>query len=115
MNYDVPEEGEQYVHRAGRTARAGKRGRVFTIITENDGAHAKAAESASRVTWQPYAIAGLTHAAPTPIRKEKAGGNARGARRKHKPTAPRPQKAPPRGEEGERERFDLPPSRKERR
>jgi ATP-dependent RNA helicase DeaD len=32
VNYDVPRDEEYYVHRIGRTARAGKRGRAFTFV-----------------------------------------------------------------------------------
>ncbi|HWG90910.1 MAG TPA: DEAD/DEAH box helicase [Candidatus Thermoplasmatota archaeon] len=36
VNYDLPEAPEDYVHRAGRTARAGRPGRIFSIVTEKD-------------------------------------------------------------------------------
>ena len=32
FNYDLPEENEAYVHRIGRTARAGRAGRAFTFV-----------------------------------------------------------------------------------
>ena len=35
-NYDVPKESKQYIHRIGRTARAGKNGRAITLLTERD-------------------------------------------------------------------------------
>ena len=34
INYDVPRDGEDYVHRIGRTARAESKGTAFTFITE---------------------------------------------------------------------------------
>ena len=34
INYDVPLEAESYVHRIGRTARAGKKGRTITMACE---------------------------------------------------------------------------------
>ena len=34
INYDVPEEAESYVHRIGRTARAGKAGKAITLACE---------------------------------------------------------------------------------
>lgn len=37
FNFDVPENPEDYVHRVGRTARMGKRGRAFTFVTREDG------------------------------------------------------------------------------
>jgi len=35
FNYDVPQDVEYYVHRIGRTGRAGKEGRSFTIVNGN--------------------------------------------------------------------------------
>jgi ATP-dependent RNA helicase DeaD len=37
INYDVPENAEDYVHRVGRTARMGKEGRAATFVTPDDG------------------------------------------------------------------------------
>ena len=36
VNYDVPHDEEDYVHRIGRTARAGKDGRAVTLVSEKD-------------------------------------------------------------------------------
>lgn len=36
INYDVPHDKEDYVHRIGRTARAGKNGRSITLVSEKD-------------------------------------------------------------------------------
>jgi ATP-dependent RNA helicase DeaD len=33
FNYDIPPDDEYYVHRIGRTARAGKAGRAFSFVT----------------------------------------------------------------------------------
>ena len=33
VNYDVPTTARLYVHRAGRTARAGRKGVVYTLVT----------------------------------------------------------------------------------
>ncbi|MBR6375153.1 MAG: ATP-dependent helicase, partial [Alloprevotella sp.] len=33
LNYDVPHDAEDYVHRVGRTARAGKQGRAVTLVS----------------------------------------------------------------------------------
>jgi ATP-dependent RNA helicase DeaD len=37
VNYDIPEDPEDYVHRIGRTARMGQSGRAFTFVTPADG------------------------------------------------------------------------------
>ncbi len=36
INYDVPHDAEDYVHRIGRTARAGRDGRAVTFVNEKD-------------------------------------------------------------------------------
>ena len=36
INFDLPVEAENYVHRTGRTARAGKTGRAVTLASEQD-------------------------------------------------------------------------------
>jgi ATP-dependent RNA helicase RhlB len=36
VNYDLPVESENYVHRIGRTARAGKTGKAVTLASEQD-------------------------------------------------------------------------------
>ncbi|MBR1733770.1 MAG: DEAD/DEAH box helicase [Alloprevotella sp.] len=44
LNYDVPRDPEDYVHRIGRTARAGREGRAVTLVSERDRAHLRAIE-----------------------------------------------------------------------
>ncbi|KAK9821304.1 hypothetical protein WJX81_005661 [Elliptochloris bilobata] len=41
INYDAPTFAKTYVHRAGRTARAGQHGRVFTLLRPEDVRHFK--------------------------------------------------------------------------
>jgi len=36
INYDVPQDPEDYVHRVGRTARASKKGQAITFVSEKD-------------------------------------------------------------------------------
>lgn len=36
FNYDLPQQAEYYVHRIGRTARAGKKGLSFSFVTNRD-------------------------------------------------------------------------------
>jgi ATP-dependent RNA helicase RhlE len=44
INYDVPENPEDYVHRIGRTGRASKTGDAFTLVTEDDVRDARSIE-----------------------------------------------------------------------
>ena len=36
INYDLPQSAVAYIHRIGRTGRAGKRGTAVTFFTEED-------------------------------------------------------------------------------
>lgn len=36
INFDIPGNSKDYVHRVGRTARAGKTGRAITLVTQYD-------------------------------------------------------------------------------
>ena len=39
INFDVPEQAENYVHRMGRTGRAGRHGKAFTLFGEEEKEH----------------------------------------------------------------------------
>ena len=36
INFDIPQHSKDYVHRVGRTARAGKTGKAITFVTQYD-------------------------------------------------------------------------------
>jgi len=36
INYDVPQNADDYIHRIGRTARAGKKGFAFTLVSKDE-------------------------------------------------------------------------------
>ncbi len=42
INYDAPVHSTTYVHRAGRTARAGRSGQVFSLLRPEEMRHFKA-------------------------------------------------------------------------
>ena len=44
FNFDVPTHAEDYVHRIGRTGRAGRKGAAFTLATRNDAKYVDAIE-----------------------------------------------------------------------
>jgi len=50
FNYDVPNDPEYYVHRIGRTARAGRLGRSFTLVTAMDRAKIRDIERYAKIS-----------------------------------------------------------------
>lgn len=36
FNYDIPEDAESYIHRIGRTGRAGQKGKAYTFVADKD-------------------------------------------------------------------------------
>ncbi len=66
INYDVPENAEDYVHRIGRTGRAQASGDAFTLVTEDDVRDARSIErfigasiERKRVEGFPYVYSAL--------------------------------------------------------
>ncbi len=53
VNYDVPYTPEDYVHRIGRTARAGRRGVAISLVTPEESRNIKAIEHLieKRISW----------------------------------------------------------------
>lgn len=53
FNYDVPTHAEDYIHRIGRTGRANRRGKAFTIVTKADQKYINAIEEMSneKIEW----------------------------------------------------------------
>ena len=56
VNYDVPENPEDYVHRIGRTARAGKSGKAITFISKEEQHLVKAIESFGRTKLEEHDV-----------------------------------------------------------
>jgi ATP-dependent RNA helicase RhlE len=50
VNYDLPEDAENYVHRIGRTARAGSRGHAISFATPEQSCHVRDIEKLIRAT-----------------------------------------------------------------
>jgi ATP-dependent RNA helicase DeaD len=56
FNYDIPENPEDYVHRIGRTARAGKTGRAITFVSKEEQHLVKAIESFGRTKLEEHDV-----------------------------------------------------------
>jgi len=53
INFDIPGDGEDYVHRIGRTGRAGRSGIAITLVTPRDLRRIKLIEQFTKQTIQP--------------------------------------------------------------
>jgi superfamily II DNA/RNA helicase len=73
FNFDVPTHAEDYVHRIGRTGRAGREGASFTIVTRHDEKLVAAIEKLTGIpiAWEGGGIDTLPPGAP---REERSGG-----------------------------------------
>jgi superfamily II DNA/RNA helicase len=88
FNFDTPHHAEDYVHRIGRTGRAGKEGRAFTFAMPEDGKAVQAIEKLigkeiPRVQIEGIATQELSDEAPRRGRGGRGGrsrGNERGDR-----------------------------------
>lgn len=54
LNYDLPPESKTYIHRVGRTARAGKSGHAISIVTQYDVEIFKRTETALKMELKEY-------------------------------------------------------------
>ena len=61
-NYDIPQDPESYVHRIGRTGRAGRKGVAFTFITPREREHLKIIERLTQRKIVRHPIPTLTEA-----------------------------------------------------
>jgi superfamily II DNA/RNA helicase len=113
FNFDAPWHPDDYVHRIGRTGRAGAKGRAFTLITPSDD---EAIDNIQKLTGYTIPVyGGGAPAAEAPRGEEdreprrggrsERGDRGRGAAKPAKEEAPRPAKAadapPPRAKKAD--------------
>jgi superfamily II DNA/RNA helicase len=104
FNYDAPWHPDDYIHRIGRTGRAGATGRAFTLVTDDD---AEAIDGIEKLTGMQIPVFDIAAsdggAAPSdgqstsePRRAEKSGRGGRGrGGAKPERTDPKPVEAAP--------------------
>jgi superfamily II DNA/RNA helicase len=86
FNFDVPTHPEDYVHRIGRTGRAGRKGEALTIVTKPEMKYVEAIEKliGKKIDW--LEPAGEEHAAEEETDRSR-GRSARAGRRSDKPAS----------------------------
>jgi superfamily II DNA/RNA helicase len=105
FNFDVPHHAEDYVHRIGRTGRAGKDGKAFTIATPEDRLAVEAIEKLIAAPIPRIMVEGLD----TVEWAEDDGKRGRGGRKPKPYTKAAPRAAKPVEEEKRPERAVRPP------
>ncbi|MFA5794319.1 MAG: DEAD/DEAH box helicase [Candidatus Brocadiia bacterium] len=85
INYDLPDETENYIHRIGRTARAGHKGRAISFATPDQSRDVQAIERLTRTTLKISEHPGITHGkfslSSTPVGHTRFGGGYGGRSR----------------------------------
>jgi ATP-dependent RNA helicase RhlE len=94
VNYDLPENADTYVHRVGRTGRAGRRGIAYTFVNETQ---RKDFEDIRRLAKVPFRRERLTYA-PAPASSLAKGGSPTAPRRRMAHTRRWASRSRPRGE-----------------
>ncbi|MFZ5576330.1 MAG: DEAD/DEAH box helicase [Pseudomonadota bacterium] len=95
VNYDLPHNPEDYVHRIGRTGRAGAKGEAISLVSESETRYLKDIEKLIGTTLNPVIVPGFEPGAADvpsyqsrPPRGDRPGRGDRGER--HERSAPRP-------------------------
>nr|MCU0882503.1 RNA helicase [Hyphomonadaceae bacterium] len=109
LNYDVPRNADDYVHRIGRTGRAGRLGEAFMLVSPEDRKNLAAVEALIKTKIEIADIAGL----PTEKVAEGRGGRGERSRRPDGSRDPRTSRdgAPARGERPEQSERAEPSGR----
>ena len=81
INYDLPLSGDDYLHRTGRTGRAGASGLALSFVTASDWNLMISIERYLKLTFERRSLAGMKARFSGP-RKQKASGKAAGSKKK---------------------------------
>lgn len=83
VNFDLPRSPETYIHRIGRTARAGKKGVAISLITPENNEHFKLIEKRYKLSIQKEQIEGFELIGELP-KKQKGKAPIKGKRKSKK-------------------------------
>jgi superfamily II DNA/RNA helicase len=98
FNFDVPHHAEDYVHRIGRTGRAGLPGHAFTIATPDDRFAVEAIEKLIGHAIPPFVVEGLDPVDWSEEEGRKRRGAGKGRARAKSPARPEPREAAPKAQ-----------------
>jgi len=110
FNFDVPHHADDYVHRIGRTGRAGKTGTAITIVGPGDGRAVAEIEKliGQSIPWAEPAMGAATEATDAPVeasrearRDHRGGGRHKAHGHRGAPRRPHREAHPSRSEPSE--------------
>jgi len=81
INYDLPHSGDDYLHRTGRTGRAGASGLALSLVTSTDWNLMVSIERYLKLSFERRSLPGLKARYDGP-KKQKASGKAAGSKKK---------------------------------
>ena len=81
INYDLPHSGDDYLHRTGRTGRAGASGLALSLVTSKDWNLMISIERYLKLSFERRSLPGLKARYNGP-KKQKASGKAAGSKKK---------------------------------
>ena len=113
FNFDVPTHSEDYVHRIGRTGRAGRKGEALTIVTSAEEKYVDAIEKLTGKAIEraepPPGAAAYEDEGPPPARDAREGGRSRSERSGASSRSSDRSARPPRGERRPAREAPKPP------
>lgn len=74
LNYDLPRSPTDYIHRIGRTGRAGEKGVAISFVTAESAAHFNLIEKRNRLSLPREVVVGFEPTEPTPTATPGPGG-----------------------------------------
>ena len=68
INFDMPDTADAYIHRIGRTGRAARKGKAFTMVSDDDKMMVRAIERALGAQIDRHRLDGFDYSIPAPKR-----------------------------------------------
>jgi ATP-dependent RNA helicase SrmB len=103
INYDLPHSGDDYLHRTGRTGRAGASGLALSLVTSKDWNLMISIERYLKLSFERRSLSGLKARYNGP-KKQKASGKAAGSKKK----SPKPAEAKSKSRQRNRKNIGKP-------
>ncbi|MDE7547416.1 DEAD/DEAH box helicase [Acetobacter fabarum] len=94
FNFDLPFHAEDYVHRIGRTGRAGREGHAFSIATPYDKTLAEAIEQLTGKPIPRLSVEGIQQLEWSEEKRPRGGGQSRGGQNRKDKPAPQREREP---------------------